>query len=442
MASRGMSIQEKMEYAVNQFGSIGIGREASMGILGSLAGESGRNLNTNAHNPKDPNGGSVGIAQWHSDRRTNMENFSSKWGSPKDFRHQVDFIVHELKTNHKNVADKLRDPDITRSKATTTWTREYERPAKAYEHLGTRKENAAYFANMAAPDRPKGPQEVVDRTSPGNKAMAAIEAATRDVGKVGVTGASVGKNSAATAYVDPFVSAPNYDAAKAGAKGPSTQSNPSAGPMESVFGGIANAIGGVASGVSGFATGINNMDVMGAFAAMGGSAEQNAKNAAYMAERAGEKTQQAAASAKSGIGGFMAADANTGAYLGAMVGGYFGGPIGAVLGGLAGQGINKALDGIAGQKKQEDVEKKAETGIAGGVGRAIDNLFGGAGSGSGWSGSSAANPNGVTVDSRGFPSAPSGGNWGGGGGFSDADYGAASDWASSNPDVASTPGMY
>lgn len=142
-----LTLREKLGYAVNAFNSIGIGREAALGALGSIAGESGKGFDTQAFNPNDPNGGSIGIGQWHSERRTALEKFAetSKYGL-NDFRTQVDFIVHELQTTHKQVKNALVGPNVTRAKAVKIWTQKYEIPAKKYEHLEKRKTYANQFA--------------------------------------------------------------------------------------------------------------------------------------------------------------------------------------------------------------------------------------------------------------------------------------------------------
>ena len=55
-----------------------------------------------------------------------------------------------------------------------------------------------------------------------------------------------------------------------------------------------------------------------------------------------------------------------------------------------------------------------------------------------------ANPNGVSFDANGFPSAPEAGNYDFdySSNFSESDKQAASDWASDNPEQANSPGLY
>ena len=63
MRTRGgnMSIRDKVSYGVSALGRLGMTRTQALGAIGSLMGESGRALRTDALNPNDPNGGSFGI---------------------------------------------------------------------------------------------------------------------------------------------------------------------------------------------------------------------------------------------------------------------------------------------------------------------------------------------------------------------------------------------
>jgi hypothetical protein len=538
--AKSLSIQEKTSYATNAFASLGIGKEAAFGVLGSLAGESGRGLNTGAFNPKDPNGGSVGVAQWHSDRRTAMENFQSRWGSPRDFRHQIDFVVHELKTTHKGVADKLAKDGMTRAKAASVWTKEYERPAKAYEHIGTRQQNATYFSKMDA-GRPRSPQEAIDRTSP-TKNLEAIAQATATLAAgtpIGVTGAiataaaqqpatqtvaqaaapaaaapgfdferfgpavspnmsvaymdrpvdpanpttnvaafdmerfgpqmapatalavatsptpaqalaafaspanpnagqPISLNREAVAYVDPVVSSVAGREAKSTTKGakdvattPGAISAPAkasstveqkVSPMESLFGGITSAI----SNVNPTATAVNTATTP--------KSQEVAADASGKAAASGAKTQE---TAKSGIAGFMSADATVGAFLGSMVGGYLGGPLGAIAGGLAGQGIQKGIEGLGPEKAKA---KEEDDGMAGGITRSLDGFFGGLGGMLGLGKTEAIQYSG---DVNAFPDAPdrptSGADFSQ---FSAQQMDSAGSWADSHESEMNSPGLY
>ena len=79
--------------------------EQASGIVGNLQVESGFNPNiqgdTNLSTP------SVGIAQWREGRLENLKRFAQENGrSWNDLNVQLSFIIHELRTTHKN-ADML-----------------------------------------------------------------------------------------------------------------------------------------------------------------------------------------------------------------------------------------------------------------------------------------------------------------------------------------------
>jgi hypothetical protein len=222
----------------------------------------------------------------------------------------------------------------TRHKAADIWTKKYEVPKKAYEHLSRRRANADYFA-QAAVVGPKSPQEAVDA------AGGAISNSLAYAGDVSLTGADLPGSTAAA-----------YASEKAAPR--------QKGPFESLLGGVTNMLDGVA-------TGFNKLD-------KGVTSVENKVDSAID----GDTTEAtSAAPAQAGNGGFFG-ETSGGAMLGSLVGGYFGGPMGAVVGGLVGQGINRSLTGMADQA-QTDANAAESGGILGGVGRAVDGLFGGIG---------------------------------------------------------------
>jgi hypothetical protein len=75
-------------------------------IVGNLIQESG--LNTTAKNPNDP-GTSVGLAQWHSERKARLVDFAAKRGTDwHDWTTQLAFVQHELTTTEAAAANALR----------------------------------------------------------------------------------------------------------------------------------------------------------------------------------------------------------------------------------------------------------------------------------------------------------------------------------------------
>lgn len=358
--SRSLTQREKVSYALERLtrNDVGFSREQAYGALGSLAGESGRGLDTRAKNSNDAGKGkhSIGIGQWNRERLDNLNAFAktSKWGGVDDYRTQVDFIAHELNTTHRHVKDAVQGA-TTRYKAADVWTKKYEVPKKTHEFLSKRRANADYFANMATTG-PKSPQEAADAAGhPGapNRGYAGDES---------VTGAAL-----------------SY-AAEEPAR--------SKGPFESLLGGVTNMLSGVAntySKVDNAVTGVENKVT-------------NAIDGDMDATSATPEKKE---------GGFFG-ETSGGAILGSLVGGYFGGPAGAVVGGLLGQGVNRGLTKMADQA-QGDADVAQDGGMLGGVGRAIDGLFGGIGnafgfdsSGSSESRSSSSGGNGKSWDRGGW----------------------------------------
>lgn len=75
-------------------------------IVGNLVQESG--LLTTAANPKDP-GTSVGLGQWHSERKAALMDFAAKRGADwHDWTTQLAFVQHELTTSETGAASALR----------------------------------------------------------------------------------------------------------------------------------------------------------------------------------------------------------------------------------------------------------------------------------------------------------------------------------------------
>lgn len=80
----------------------GMSPHVAAGFTGNFVAESG--LDTNIYGD---NNTSYGLAQWHDTRKTALNNFSKgKKGSPLDI--QLDFVMHELATTHKGVANRLK----------------------------------------------------------------------------------------------------------------------------------------------------------------------------------------------------------------------------------------------------------------------------------------------------------------------------------------------
>ena len=82
------------------------------------------NLRTDAYNPKE---GAIGLIQWLGQRRQALENFAGNEGKPvTDWRVQVDFMMHELKTNESGSWARLQQAQTPRQ-AAAIFDKYYER---------------------------------------------------------------------------------------------------------------------------------------------------------------------------------------------------------------------------------------------------------------------------------------------------------------------------
>lgn len=143
--------RSRVAYGVSRLTSrLGITRDQALGVMGSLAGESGIGLNPGAFNPDDPGGGSKGIGQWHSERARAMSRYvkSAMAKDPKKslFEAQMDFAVAEAKTI-PGLVDSLK-ASKTRAAASKTWTKKFEMPAAKYSFHAKRAKNAEYYAGL------------------------------------------------------------------------------------------------------------------------------------------------------------------------------------------------------------------------------------------------------------------------------------------------------
>lgn len=111
------------DYAYQYYINKGLTPIMASAIVGNLVKESG--LNTGIIGRAD-NKGSVGIAQWHSERLDNLKKFAGKnW---KALDNQLDFVLHELNTTEQTAYDKLKQAK-TVEEATTAFMNHYERPS-------------------------------------------------------------------------------------------------------------------------------------------------------------------------------------------------------------------------------------------------------------------------------------------------------------------------
>ena len=228
------SARDKANYAISEFGKLGISHEASLGILGSLAGESGRKLDTKSFNPNDPGRGSFGLAQWNGVRADAFDNYAKTSKFAKDdFRTHIGFITKELQTTERKTLQKMQNPDITRAQAAKAWTNGYERPNQAKANHAGRAKNANYFADLvgtpaqptktidtavAAISNPPTPQSRPDPVSA--TAVAQAQPASFDIGRFGPVDAFAAQPAAQTAPSAMNAYAASPSPAAAGAPSP------------------------------------------------------------------------------------------------------------------------------------------------------------------------------------------------------------------------------
>lgn len=119
---------EKGKYAYNYLLSKGLSPVAAAGIIGNLHAESG--LNTRIPGRADDKG-SIGIAQWHSERKQGLYDFAKKQGTNAyNLDTQLDYLVEELKSPAYKKAllgvSNAKTPD----EAAVAFMNDFEKPAE------------------------------------------------------------------------------------------------------------------------------------------------------------------------------------------------------------------------------------------------------------------------------------------------------------------------
>lgn len=121
-ASLTPQIRERGNAAMSRLMSGGLTKEQAAGVVGNLVQESG--LNTTA---AGDGGTSHGIAQWRGERLENLKQYASEKGADwQDFNTQIDFILHELKTDEKAAWEALQNAGTAEQAAAAFIG--YERP--------------------------------------------------------------------------------------------------------------------------------------------------------------------------------------------------------------------------------------------------------------------------------------------------------------------------
>lgn len=117
-------ITPQIERAISHLASRGMPLHTATGVVASLAGESGRKLNTSA---VGDGGEAYGIGQWHPDRQ---RNFARAMGRPiqgSSLEQQLDFLLWELNNTEKRAKSALMQASNP-MQAAAAFTAKFERP--------------------------------------------------------------------------------------------------------------------------------------------------------------------------------------------------------------------------------------------------------------------------------------------------------------------------
>lgn len=136
----------QQQYAIDYLVKKGMPVAQAQGVVGSLTGESGTSLNTQAVGDK---GTAFGIAQWRGPR---VDAFQKTIGVPvqsASLDQQLDFVLHEL-AGSESKAGKALSRTKTPAEAADVFTRLYERPANAAAEASKRGATATALAGGGA----------------------------------------------------------------------------------------------------------------------------------------------------------------------------------------------------------------------------------------------------------------------------------------------------
>lgn len=136
-----MSTQQQ-QFAVDYLVKKGMPLAQAQGVVGSLTGESGANLNTAA---VGDNGTAFGIAQWRGPRATEFQKVIGVPVKSANLQQQLDFVLHELGSTESKAAKALSSAK-TPAEAADVFTRLYERPANAAKEAVKRSATATALA--------------------------------------------------------------------------------------------------------------------------------------------------------------------------------------------------------------------------------------------------------------------------------------------------------
>src|SRR5208282_4443223 len=137
-----MGTSNLKESAISYYQNLGISRNAAIGIVTGMQGESGAGLDPNSTNPTS---GMYGVMNWDKNRRSNFQRIFGHDIHGSSREEQMQFAAMEMQGTggDPGTAKAFQllksQPDISASQATTAW-----------EDMAERHGNAAYTARLAS----------------------------------------------------------------------------------------------------------------------------------------------------------------------------------------------------------------------------------------------------------------------------------------------------
>jgi hypothetical protein len=172
------SVAAKEQYAVNYLVTKhGLTPQHAAGAVGNFTLESG-GMKTTAEN--NVNERSVGLAQWNGARQDAMKAFAAKTGRNwKDLNYQLDYYVHESKTNSTySTGFERAQAARTPGEAANIIMNVYELPT---ERIKNGRDRAAHAARIAGAYNPQNPVTSLDAVGPaGEKTLYGVEPAKKE----------------------------------------------------------------------------------------------------------------------------------------------------------------------------------------------------------------------------------------------------------------------
>jgi hypothetical protein len=159
---------ERMAHAF--FRSQGWTEAQTAGLLANIHAESA--FNPNAFNPKDPNGGGQGIAQWNGSRAAEFGKLFGHSVRQGTLLEQLMFMQYELTHGEKAAGDALKAHGTSASESADIINRRYERSA---DNTGGRQRTADFYAHLYSKPQPS---VTIHNATGGNAVVTASQLAS------------------------------------------------------------------------------------------------------------------------------------------------------------------------------------------------------------------------------------------------------------------------